>query len=385
MREEQLKRFMKRYPAVSDLRTKAKTRIPHVAWEYLDSATGDEKALQRNIDRMASVLLTPQFMKGELNPDLSTTLFGRTYGAPFGIAPVGGGGLMWPEVEHILADAAARYRIPYCLSTVATQAPETVGPLVGEMGWFQLYCPRIGEVTSDLLRRVKDTGFTTLVVTADVPAGSRRERAARAGFSVPPRITPYMVFDSLRKPRWTIRTLRRGFPKCLTMEKYAGVSDMVGLSNFVRSRLGGTLSWDYLKEIRDEWTGPLTLKGILHPEDAEEAIAIGVDGIHVSNHGARQFDAAPAAIDALPAVVQQVNGRARILFDSGVRTGLDVIRALSLGAEMVFLGRAFIYGVAALGEYGADHTIEILMAEMKADMHQLGCATLANIPRQERS
>ena len=380
MSDGRLKRYMARYPTISDLRTKAKTRMPHVAWEYLDSATGDERAMAQNTARMSEVLLIPRFMKGAFHPDLSTTLFGRTYNAPFGIAPVGGGGLMWPGVEHILARSAARYGIPYCLSTVATQTPETVGPLVGDMGWFQLYCPRVGEITSDLLLRAKDQGFTTLVVTADVPVGSRRERATRAGFGIPPRVTPYMVFDAMRKPRWTARTLRRGLPKCLTLAKYAGVNDMTGLSNFVRTRLGGNLSWDYLKELRDEWDGPLTLKGVLHPDDAEQAISIGVDGIHVSNHGARQFDGVPAAIDALPVVARQVNGRARILFDGGVRSGLDVIRALSLGAEMVLLGRAFIFGVAALGKYGGDHAIEILLAEMKTDMSQLGCASLKDIP-----
>lgn len=379
MRENQLNHWMQRYPSISDLQRKAKKRIPHVAWEYLDLGTGDEKAIDRNLERMAAALLVPRFMKGELNPDLSTTLFGQTYHAPFGAAPVGLSGLMWPKAETILAGTAARYRIPYCLSTVATQTPETVGAVAGDMGWFQLYPPRDRAIRTDLLNRVKASGFRALVVTADVPLPSRRERALRAGLRMPPRITPGFVWDALIHPSWTFHTMRAGLPRLRSMEKYAPATDLGSVAAFVGRSIGGTLSWDYLKEVRDEWPGPLILKGIVHPEDAEKAVAVGVDGIQVSNHGARQFDAAPAAIDSLPVVARAVKGKTAILFDSGVRSGLDIIRALSLGAEFVFLGRAFIYGVSALGRYGGDHVVEILMAEMRADMSQLGYATIKEI------
>lgn len=369
-------KYMQRYPAVSDLYKLAKKRMPHVAWEYLDQGTGDEVGVTRNLERMAAVLMNPKFMKGELNPDLSTTLFGQKHGAPFGMSPVGLSGLMWPKAELILAKTAARYRIPYCLSTVATQTPEKVGAIAGDMGWFQLYSPRDREIRRDILNRAQVSGFKTLVVTADVPAGSRRERAVRAGLSMPPRITPGFIYEALKHPSWTYHTLMAGLPRLRTMEKYAESTDLAGVASFVSRRIGGTLSWDYLKEVRDEWSGPIVLKGIVHPEDAEAAVAIGVDGIQVSNHGARQFDATPAAIDSLPNIARLVKGKTAILFDSGVRTGLDILRALSLGAEFVFLGRPFLYGVAALGNAGGDHTVEILIAEMKADMHQLGIERL---------
>jgi L-lactate dehydrogenase (cytochrome) len=379
MEESRLKKLIQRYPAISDLHDRAKKRMPHVAWEYLDSGTGDERAVPRNIERMAAVTLVPRFMLAPLKPEISTTLFGQTYQAPFGIAPVGLSGLMWPRSECILARAAVKYSIPYCLSTVATQTPETIGQLVGDMGWFQLYPPRQPQIRSDLLKRVKDSGFTTLVVTADTPVASRRERTVRAGLRMPPRITPRFAYEALRHPTWTVNTLIEGLPRLKTIEKYAASTSTRDVIAFVGERIGGTLSWDYLKEVKDEWQGPLVLKGILHPEDAELAVQAGVDGIQVSNHGARQLDAVPAAIDLLPQVVDQVKGRVSILFDSGIRSGLDIARAIALGADFVILGRAFIYGVAALGKYGGELTVEILLEDLKNNMAQLGCETLKEL------
>ena len=374
---------MAKFPAISDLQKRAQRRLPLIAWEYLDMGTGNEKAVSRNRQSLEQVTLLPQFFKGKQTQHLQTMLFGKEYQAPFGVAPVGLTGLMWPDAEKILAKTAVSYQFPYCLSTVATQTPETIGRLVGEMGWFQLYPPRKDEIRTDLLKRAHDNGFHTLVITADVPAPSRRERAARAGLRMPPRVTPAFVWQALRHPAWTIATLRSGLPRLQIVEKYAGAGSIGETSAFVGRNFGGTLSWDYLQAVRDGWDGPLVVKGLLHPADAERAIGIGVDGIGVSNHGGRQFDGAPAAIDALPGIVKQVNGRAQILFDSGVRTGLDVIRALALGADFVLLGRAFMYGVAAFGEPGGVHAAEILLGELKANMAQLGVTTIEEVKQLE--
>lgn len=367
------------YPAISDLRTRARRRVPRSIWAFLEGGTGDDSCVQRNLDGFAKVTLLPRLLKGKFDPTIATTLFGQAYKAPFGVAPVGLSGAIWPQAECLLAAMAAKYHIPYTLSTLAGETPETVGPCAGEMGWFQLYPPRDRQIREDLLTRVRDHGFRVMVVTADVPMPSRRESMARAGLKMPPVITPHFIFQAALCPAWTVATLQAGLPRLKTMEKYANSTQLSDLLPFVAQNIGGSLSWDYLKEVRDLWKGPLVVKGLLHPADAEQAIAIGVDGIQVSNHGARQFNGTPAAIDALPAIVAAVKGRVAVLFDSGVRSGLDIMRALALGADFVLLGRAFQYGVAALGQAGGDLVTEILMADLKNNMSQTGCASLTEI------
>lgn len=377
--EQQKIKLNNQYPTIADLAKKAKKRIPHVAWEYLSAGTGEEDLLDRNRSAFQKITFLPTFCKGMLDANIETTLFGTKYKAPFGVAPVGLTGLMWPRVEHYLAAAANRNQIPYSLSTVATETPETVGQEVGNMGWFQLYPPKDVEVRTSLLNRAKAAGFHTLLVTADVPMASRRERTKRAGLSVPPKITPGLIWQGITHPVWSYYTLRNGLPRLRTVEQYSNNTDMKFVSGFVGNRLGGTLDWDYCKELKEAWDGPVVLKGVLHPTDAAKAIEIGLDGIGVSNHGARQFNGAPAAIEALPAIVEEVAGKVPIIFDSGIRTGLDIMRALYLGADFVLAGRAFIYGVAALGKYGGDHVAEILTDDLKNNMVQLGVRTIQEL------
>ena len=374
-----MRRLEQKYLAISDLRMRAQRRLPHIAWEYLDCGTGDDRGVQRNLDGLANITLLPRLLKGKLAPTIETTLFGQPYNAPFGVAPVGLSGLVWPQAEWMLAAMAAKYRIPYTLSTVAAETPETVGPFAGDMGWFQLYPPNDRQLRDDLLNRAKVNGFRVLVVTADVPTPSRRERMERAGLRMPPVITPRFILQAALHPAWTLATMRAGSPRLKTMEKYANSMQLSNLAQFVGQNIGGTLSWEYLKEVRDQWEGPLIVKGLLHTADTEQAISIGVDGIQVSNHGGRQFNGAPAAIDALPAIVDVVKGRAAVLFDSGIRSGLDIVRAIALGADFVLLGRAFLYGVAALGSRGGDTVTEILIADLKNNMIQIGCESLIEL------
>lgn len=377
--EKEQTRLSNKYPAIEDLMKKAKKRIPNVAWEYLASGTGDEGLLERNKTAFQKINFLPRFCKGALHVNTETSLFGRKYSAPIGMAPVGLTGLMWPGVEHYLAASAQRFGIPYTLSTVATETPETVGKRVGEMGWFQLYPPKDFELAKSLLQRAKDSGFHTLVVTADVPMASKRERTKRAGLAMPPKITPRMIWEGITHPAWTYHTLVHGMPRLRTVEHYTNNNDMKFVSGFVGNRLGGTLDWDYCKALKDLWEGPVVIKGILHPQDAIKAIEIGLDGINVSNHGGRQFNGGPAAIDALPAIVKAVDGAVPIVFDSGVRTGLDVMRALYLGADFVFVGRPFVAAVAAIGKYGGDHAAHILIDGLKNNMTQLGVAHLKEL------
>ncbi|MBJ67951.1 MAG: alpha-hydroxy-acid oxidizing enzyme [Gemmatimonadetes bacterium] len=376
--------LLNRYPSIEDLRRRAKERIPYFAWEYIDSGTGADECVRRNRAALESITLVPQFMKGAFEPQLTTRLFNIDYAVPFGISPVGLTALMWPRAERILARAAAVYRFPYTLSTAATEAPETIGPLADGMGWFQLYPPRQADIRRDLIHRARDAGFTTMLVTADVPIASRRERQVRAGVVVPPKITPRMLYRCMVRPAWSIATLVAGSPRFRGLEKYINGSDMRDMLTFIGQELGGSLDWDYLDAVRQEWDGPLVLKGILTSAEAERAVALGFDGIMVSNHGGRQFDGAPAAIDALPAIAHAVGGRTKVLFDSGVRGGLDIARALALGADFILLGRAFMYGVAALGRRGGDHVADLLKADLINNMIQLGCTTTAEL-RERRS
>jgi len=371
--------LMDKYPSISDLEEKAKRRLPNVAWEYLQSGTGRDVAVNRNRQQLDKITLTPQFMKGKLDVDLSTNLFGTDYKAPFGIAPVGLTGLIWPKAEFILAKTAKQYGIPYSLSTVATQTPETVGPLVGEMGWFQLYPPKDESILRDLLKRAKENGFTTLIITADVPAPGRREASKKAGLTIPPKITPRLAWEGITHPLWLWETLRAGLPHLKTVAPYCESKDSKAIAEFARFRFRGDLDWDYIKTVRDIWSGPIILKGLLHPQDAMQAIAIGIDGIGVSNHGGRQFDGAPAAIDALTVMAKEIDGKAKVIFDSGVRSGLDIVRAISQGADFVLCGKAFMYGCAALGKRGGDHAADILIEDLTNNMKQLGVTSIATL------
>ncbi|BFP43094.1 alpha-hydroxy acid oxidase [Flavobacteriaceae bacterium GF1] len=376
---KKLEYYSNTYPRIVDIAQKAKKRIPNVAWEYLDSGTGDESLLQANQTAFEKIRFLPRFCKGFLEASIETELFGQKYSAPIGIAPVGLTGLLWPKVEQYLALTANRMQIPYCLSTVATETPETIGPKVGDMGWFQLYPPKDKDVRDSLLDRARNSGFRTLVVTADVPMASRRERSKKAGLAIPPKITAKLIWQGITNPVWGYHTIRRGLPRLRTVEHYTNTNDMKFVSGFVGNRLGGTLDWEYCKELRDIWEGPVVLKGILNPDDASKAVEIGLDGIYVSNHGGRQFNGAVPAIEALPGIVETVKGKVPILFDSGIRTGLDAMRALYLGADFVFVGRPFIHGVCALGKYGSDHVAHILMDDLKNNMVQLGAKTVEEV------
>ncbi|MEM9278893.1 MAG: alpha-hydroxy acid oxidase [Pseudomonadota bacterium] len=375
-----------RYPAVSDLRKKASKQMPFFAWEYLDSGTGEEAAMHRNEDALNAITIMPHFMKGQISPDTTTELFGKTFSAPIGIPPIGYTSLMWPGAEQILARTARDKNIVHCLSTMAADTLENCGPITGDNGWFQLYPPRDPEIRADLIKRAKDSGYHTLVVTCDVPAPSMRERQRRAGISIPPKLTPTILYRIMMRPKWALKTLQRGKPTFAVMEKYVGSDSSVTFNNivdFVGQELGGCLDWEYLKQVRELWDGPLVLKGVLTAADAKEAVKCGCDGVWVSNHGGRQFEAAPAAIDVLSEITAAVGKKTRIIFDSGCRSANDILRAIALGADFVFLGRPFIYGVGALAEKGGDHVYDLLLADLINNMHQLGIEKLEDVRQRE--
>lgn len=367
------------FPAIADLEKKARRRIPSFGWVYLESGTGDDQARDHNRDALGQVRFRPQFLKGQLAPDTETTLFGKSYDTPIGIAPVGLTGLIWPGADEILARTAASQNIPYVLSTVATASPEDAGGWSGGNGWFQLYPPRTESIRTDLVRRAADAGLEVLVVTADVPAPSRRERQRKAGIRVPPEIDIRLVAAAATRPAWTAALRKQGLPRFKGLEAYVDAASMKKTAGFVGANLGGTLSWEYLDALRSEWNGPLVVKGILDADDADKCIEHGADGVWVSNHGGRQLDGAIASIDALPPIVDRVAKRVPILFDSGIRDGLDVARALALGADFCFAGRPFLFGIGALGDNGAEHALAILHEGLTTTMHQVGVETTADL------
>ncbi len=372
-----------RYPAISDLKARARRRIPHFVWEYLDSATGVEATQRRNREALDRVLLNPSILHGEFEPDLSTTLLGKEHPLPVGIAPVGMSGLIWPGAEQMLARTAAKEGLPYTLSTVASQLPEDVGPHAGEHAWFQLYPPRDPEIRDDILARAKAAGFKTLVLTVDVPVASRRERQTRGGLTNPPKLTPRLAMQAAQCPAWLNGIRKTGMPRMRLMDSYSDIKGALPSTQHIGYLLRTSPDWDYFKSLRKVWDGPLIVKGVGRPDDAARLTDEGADAIWVSNHAGRQFDGGPATIEVLPDV--RAATTLPVIFDSGIEGGLDILRALALGADFVMLGRAFHYGLAALGEPGAAHVIDILRQDMISNMGQIGVQTLKDLPDCLRS
>lgn len=264
------------------------------------------------------------------------------------------------------------------MSTVAAALPEEAGPHAGGNGWFQIYPPKDEGIRSDMLRRAREAGFSVLVLTADVPAPSRRERQTRSGLTQPVRLTPRLFAQTLLTPEWSLATARAGIPRMKLIESYTGRSKSLSSTGHAGYMLRTSPDWDYLRELRREWDGPLVVKGVLGSGDAARLEEEGVDGIWISNHAGRQYDAAPATVAALPAIRAATS--LPVILDSGIEGGLDVLRALALGADFVMLGRAFHYGLAAFGAKGVDHVFDILAKDMVANMHQIGAERLSDLP-----
>ena len=369
------------FPALSDLRTRAQRRIPKFVWEYLDSGTGDERTKAANRAALDRLEYLPSILHGEVTPDLGTSLLGFDYKLPIGIAPVGMSGMIWPGAERALAAAAVRAGIPYTMSTVAAAMPEDVADVIGPNAWYQLYPPRDVEIRKDMLARIRDAGFAAIALTVDVPIPSRRERQTRSGLTSPPALTPRLLAQVAMRPAWAMATAQAGQPRMRALDKYIEGSGKESLppTEHVGYLLRAAPDWDYLRWLREAWDGPLMVKGVLRAEDAARMEAEGVDAIWVSNHAGRQFDGAPGAVDSLPAI--RAATALPLIFDSGVETGLDVLRAISLGADMVMMGRAWHFALAALGpERGPDHLADIFKRDLIANLGQLGLKRPSDMP-----
>lgn len=370
------------YPSIDDLRSRAQRRIPRFAFEYLDGGCNEDINLYKNTAELREVELKPYYLSKHSGSDMRTELFGHVYDAPFGIAPVGLQGLIWPGAPEILAKAAQKHNIPFVLSTVTTASIETIGALTEGNFWYQLYHPADNALRDDILGRAEAAGCKVLVVLCDVPSFGYRPRDIRNGLAMPPKMTLANILQIMGKPNWALRTLLHGQPNFATMKKYMPKGlNMRQLGAYMNQTFSGRVNEEKIAPIRDRWKGKIVLKGVASEEDTAMAIRLGLDGIIVSNHGGRQLDAGESSIHALAPIVKNYKNQIKIMLDSGLRSGPDVARGLASGAEFTFLGRSLMYGVAALGNEGGDHTISILKTQLQQVMEQVCCATVEDFPK----
>tara|TARA_R110001606_G_scaffold143046_2_gene282333 strand:+ start:2557 stop:3705 length:1149 start_codon:yes stop_codon:yes gene_type:complete len=363
-----------KYPSVDDLRKRAMVKMPKFAFEYLDGGCNEDINLDKNRTDLQKIELMPQYLSKFEKSEMKTELFGHTYDAPFGIAPVGLQGLMWPNSPEILAKSAKKHNVPFILSTVTTSSIERVAEITEGKSWFQLYHPAEETVKRDLLDRAAAAGTDVLVILADVPTFGYRPRDVRNGLAMPPSMSIKNIIEVMRKPDWALQTLRYGQPSFKTLEKYMpkGLS-LKKLGEFMDATFSGRLSEDRIASIRDQWKGKLVIKGVVSEEDAQRSIDLGVDGIIVSNHGGRQLDAGQSSIVPMTNLAKKFGSQTKIMVDSGLRGGPDIARAMASGAEFTFMGRSFMYGVGALGKQGGDHTISLMKRELLQVMEQICC------------
>jgi L-lactate dehydrogenase (cytochrome) len=364
------------YPSIDYLRRRARRHIPHFAFEYADGGSGNEDAgIRRNWAALDAVELVPRYGVMPTLPTCEVELFGRRYNAPIGVAPMGGPSIIWPGGDLHLARAAQRAGIPYALSTAGGATIEDVARAAPDVFWFQLYrLPANGHAVSlDLVRRAEAAGCRTLMLTLDVPVRTTRPREVATGIAASFNLNLSTLTQIVWAPGWAAAILKCGIPRFANLRPYVGGDPSLNeLIAFARREIQGAFTWDEVRMYRDRWKGTLIVKGILHPQDAEMAASLGVDGIIVSNHGGRQVEALPASVDALPAIVGAVGKRATVLMDSGVRSGSDIVRACALGAAAAFSGKAFLWGLGALGEDGPGYVIDLLVEETQAALGQLG-------------
>jgi len=374
--------YNSRYPSIDDLARKARKRIPRFAFEYLDGGCNEDVNLIKNTKEIRDIELAPYYLSEHKGSDISTELFGHVYDAPFGISPIGLQGLIWPNSPEILAKAAVRHNIPFILSTVTTSDIESISVITEGKAWYQLYHPAENSLRDDILKRLDAARYPVLVLLSDVPSFGYRPRDIRNGLAMPPRMTLSNILQIMTRPEWAFKTLYHGTPNFATLKPYMPKGlNMKQLGKFMNQTFAGRLNAEKIAPIRDRWKGKLVIKGIATEADAEMAIKLGVDGIIISNHGGRQLDAAQSAVKSLLPIVKSYSGKIKIMMDSGLRSGPDIARVMASGAEFTFLGRTFMYAVAALGNEGGDHIIGSLKTQLQQVMDQVCCEKVCSFPK----
>lgn len=368
---------------IDDLRRMAQRRLPRVAYEFLDRGAEDDVTLTVNRSVFEAIRFRPRTLVDVSRRSQSVSLFGKSYASPFGIAPTGAAGLYCFEADLALARAAEAAGVPFVLSTASFIALERVAREAGGSKWFQLYMSKDRDAARNLVARARDAGYEVLVVTTDIPVAGNREYNRRNNFEIPFRLNLANMVDGLLHPRWLadvfLRTLLAdGVPRFRNVDTDVGGRIVAKSLTEFRARREA-LDWSDFDWLREFWPRKLLVKGILTAEDALLAARHGADGIFVSNHGGRQLDGAISPIEALPAIVDAVGGRIAIAADSGFRRGTDIVKALALGADMVFVGRATLYGAAAGGEPGIRRALELLRTEVDRVLALIGCDDVASL------
>jgi len=361
--------------STADARRLARKRLPWMVFDYIDGSAGEEHGAALSRQALQDIRLSPRVLRNVSNRDLSVTLFDTPMQRPFGISPMGMCNLSTPGADLMLAQIAREFNVPHGVSTVASTDMETLLSASGHKAWFQLYFSGDGTGTMQLVERAKRAGYDTLVLTLDVPEVGRRPRELRHGFKMPFRIGPRQFFDFAMHPRWSLTTLAKGSP---TMANFDGKEYV-----FDRSESRAAADWGYFDKLRAAWPGKLVVKGVLNPEDALRLRDAGADAIQVSSHGCRQLDSAPPAILALRHIRAAVGPDFPLLYDSGIRSGEDIVKAYVMGADFVFLGRVLLFAMAAGGAEGLRTVWDILSDEVSLTMAQLGVTTMAELKDPE--
>lgn len=366
------------YLRVDDFRAGARRYLPRFVADYIEGGAEDESCIRRNAEDLGRLQLVPHCLRDTTRVDTTTEVFGRTWRYPVGVAPVGFNGLVRPDGDVLLARAAAAQGVPFVLSTASNSRLEAVRAAAPDaVQWMQLYVMTDRAIAAQIVRRAAAAGFEALVLTVDVPVSGMRERDLRNGFKLPFRPGPKTLWDLMTHPRWSMGMARHGAPGFVNLSDSidAKASAQVQAALLARA-MDRAMVWDSLAWLRSLWQGPLLLKGVLHADDAARAAGMGVDGLIVSNHGGRQLDAAPSTISVLRGVVEAVDGRLPVWVDSGFRRGSDVVKALSLGARGVFLGRSAVWGLAAGGEEGARQAIGLVGTEIERTLTLMGASSI---------
>ena len=353
--------------SIKDARELSRKRLPKLVFDFIDGASGDEKLAEINSRALDQIRLEPKVLRNVEKRSLKKKVLGYEFDFPFGFAPMGMTNLSWPGADSMLAAESARNNIPTCVSMASTTTLEKMYELSEGHSWMQLYIFQDENFVMELLDRAKNTGYEVAILTVDVPVLSRRTRDDKNGFSYPFKIGPKQFFDFATHPTWSLSTLLSGIPKPMNY-----VTSKSGDGIFKRKESRGSTDWDTLKRVRDKWKGKLIIKGVMSPDDAKQIKEAGADAIQVSNHGGRQLDSATAAINMLPLIRKSVGSDFPLIFDSGIRSGSDIVRALAFGADYAMIGRPVMYAMGADGRKGLRRIVEIIKEEASTTLGLVG-------------